>query len=181
MGESRSVSSALDEAMSQNAQFWLGILFSIPIGIGTSLATPQVQRWLESQSKHRAFLQNRRIEAEYSEARFYYLHANVFTQYLVHVAIKTALLSGLMAVGSGSLIFLGQVVFAVSHEIRLEPMVGEALLAAGQAVTLVGSIAIVNLCKPALNLWRRIRNFDDYAAQVPLDVRTKIDLTDTQS
>lgn len=31
---------------------WLGLLFSVPIGIGTSLATPYLQRWLERKGRN---------------------------------------------------------------------------------------------------------------------------------
>jgi hypothetical protein len=105
------------------------------------------------------------------------MHTDLFTQYLVQVAIKTSLIGAVMAIVSGVFLFAGQLSFAVLNGgmgIRLDETIGQALFAMGQFAALVGSILIVNICRPALVLWNRLRSFDEYSAAVPNEIRTRV-------
>src|SRR4051812_13913291 len=87
---------------------WTGLTLSIPIGITTGLVTPAIQRWFQARGKDRALRESERAREELAEVTFYVDNPQVFTQYLVQIAIRTAFLSALLAVLSGVALIFGQ-------------------------------------------------------------------------
>jgi hypothetical protein len=141
---------------------WLGLLLSIPIGVCTALATPWIQRRLEEKGKHRAMVKSRNAHAEYSSVLYYKTNPQEFTQYLIHVAIKTTFIGALMGVISGLSFVVAQLVDAPGVGFNNSHMLQTVFYATGQFVALIGSLMIVNICRPALATWTRVRNFDAY-------------------
>lgn len=157
-------------------QFWLGLALSVPIGIATSLVTPAIQRWIESKSKQRELTKTHRARAEYTSVMFYRRNPERFTQYLVHVAIKATLIGALVGALAGACFFVGQLVAARDATDMVNwHAVLQSIYAVGQFVGLVGSVMVVNTCRPALSLWTKLRNFDEYRATVPDDVRQTVE------
>jgi hypothetical protein len=163
--------------MSGEAQFWIGLALSIPIGIGTSLVTPAIQRWFESRGQARVISAKRETEAEYRAAVFYRKNSDRFTQYLVHVTIKATLVGALIGAVTGACFFVAQLadtILARQMDVTYD-RVRQLLYALGQGSALVGSIAVFNICRPALATWTRVRNFDEYQRSVAQDVRDAVD------
>jgi hypothetical protein len=150
------------------SEFWLGTFLSIPIGLATSLATPWFQNKLDSRSKQRSLIASKNLAAEYEQVSYYRSHPEDFTQYLIHVAIKTTFIGAMLGIISGISFAFAQVVetartglggFGGPDILRLAQ---DALYVLGQFSGLVGSILIVNICRPALSMWTKVRNFAAY-------------------
>ena len=85
-----------------------GGLLSIPIGLGTGLMFPSVQRWFDAKMKVRAFKKSSRTRKEYEEALYFVTYPHKMTHYflnrgleLVRTALILLVLMGWAAVYSG--------------------------------------------------------------------------------
>jgi hypothetical protein len=139
--------------MNNDSQFWLGVFLSVPIGIATGVVSPWVQRWLEEK---RALKRTRRVQAEYEAVVFYKRHPEEFTQFLVHVAVKTTFIGAMLGVVAG-LVFTAA---SLLDNARLWPFWPDRSLQAflygtGQFATVVSSVMIVNICRSGLWMWTR--------------------------
>jgi hypothetical protein len=154
------------------SDLWIGILFSIPIGIATSLVTPWIQRKLDQLDKYRSLAATKRLDEEYKRIRAFRDNPHEFTQYLVQVAIRTTFTGAFVAIAAGLIFALAQAIAALAtrpktgmdyEDIRL---FSTGLILIGQFVSLVGSLLIVNICRPAIGAWTKLKNFDEYSKSV---------------
>ncbi|MDX9990400.1 hypothetical protein [Thiothrix unzii] len=146
-------------------EFWMGIFLSIPVGLATSLATPWFQRKLDQRSQQRALVETKNAQVEYERIRFYKENPSELTQYLVHVAIKTTFIGALLAIISGVSYTLAQLLDATSigyDGMSSGRFAQHMLYVIGQFSSLVGSIMIINICRPALTTWTKTKNFSEY-------------------
>jgi hypothetical protein len=104
-----------------------------------------------------------RRHEEYREVLSYLRQPHAFTQYLVSVAIRTTFIGAAVGIFT-SLLFALQ-----ASEIGRDLERSFGTLA--QIVTIVTSIIIVRICRPALKLWYRVRNFDSYVQKIPAEIR----------
>jgi len=144
------------------SEFWLGIILSFPIGIATALITPWFQRKVDQIDRRRSLAISKRVTKEYELVVHFHKEPIAFTQYLVQVAIRTTFISALMGVFSGLMFSFGQALFIVHlpmafYELRNTPYL------IGQFITLAGSLLIMNTCRPALSIWTKVNNFDEYS------------------
>ena len=151
---------------------WYGALLSIPIGIATGLAVPLLQRWWENRGNKKQANEERRTKEEYLQVAFYKNHPETFTQYLVHVAIQTTFIGAIVGVLSAVFYAVNQVVpdvsglpfpfyFGAVH--RLVSLLG-------QVMAIVSSLLIIRICRPAMALWRKMRDFDKYKRSLPTEL-----------
>jgi hypothetical protein len=151
------------------SEFWIGILLSIPIGIATSLITPWIQRKIDEQDKRRSLAATGRLVQEYERIRAFRSDPHEFTQYLVQVVIRTTFTGALVAVFAGLMVALGQATIPLRRSIAFDvDFVRTAIFILAQFVSLLGSLLIINICRPALRAWTKLKNFDEYSASVEL-------------
>jgi hypothetical protein len=139
---------------------WLGILLSIPIGIATSLVTPWIQRKLDQLDQRRALAATGRQVQEFERIKAFKSNPDQFTQYLIQVAIRTTLTGAFIALLSGIMFALGQTIMTMKGS-DLDYVRNAAFLL-GQFVTLLGSLLIINICRPALRAWTSLQNFEQF-------------------
>jgi hypothetical protein len=154
---------------------WVSILLSIPIGIGTALVVPLIQRKWENRTRQRALTASLQTQAELQRIRAYKDNADQFTQYLIYTAIKTTFVGAFVAILSGLLIAIAQL-STLKGIIELFPLSSSGydiifaaknlMFLAGQFTALVGSILIVNICRPVLITWTKVQNFGEYEQSV---------------
>jgi hypothetical protein len=82
-----------------SSEFWMGILLSIPIGVGTGLSVAPIQRWLDSYGRHRSLSRTKRMRADYEEAHYFFTYHHRLTHYFLNRAIE--ILRQIMFVGIG--------------------------------------------------------------------------------
>jgi hypothetical protein len=146
--------------MSGDTQFWLGLILSVPIGILTGLYTPKIQKWLESRGKEKAEIELRQAKEELEAIEKYVSNPHEFTQYLIKTAIVTTFIGSLPGLLGGVFFLSAQALEAVGftflHSIR------SVLYLFGQLAATVGSLIIINICRPALSTWTKVKNFDEF-------------------
>ncbi len=150
----------------------IGILLSIPIGIATSLITPWIQGKLDQLNKYRSLAATKRLDDEYRRVLLFRNNPHEFTQYLVQVAIQTAFTSAFVGIIAGLIYAIAQATVAIPSgmggamnfdEINF---IRTSLFVFGQFVTLLGSLLIMNICRPALSVRAKLQNFDEYSKSV---------------
>ena len=143
-----------------SVEFWIGSLLAIPIGIVTSLLTP----WIVKKVNNRTQINRQKnIESErkeYERICDFYKNKQDLSLYYLNVVVKTTFLSAFMAIFSGFLSFGGLMMQTARLDFDYQFI--NILFGLGQFVNLFGSVMIVSICKPALNVWRKIRNFQEY-------------------
>ncbi len=153
--------------MHLSVEFWLAILASVPIGIGTALVTPSIQHWLDARSKKRSLIRTRNFEAEYKLVLFYRDNPNEFTHFLVQTAIKTTFISAVIAVLSGLSVGFASLTAALDSLVLPIGHVRESfillLASVGQLGASFGSIMIFQVCQKALSIWTKVKNFEEYS------------------
>ena len=152
------------------SEFWIGVLLSIPIGIATSLITPWIQRKIDEQDKRRSLAATGRVVQEYERIRAFRADPHEFTQYLVQVVIRTTFTGAFVAVFAGLMVALGQATIPLRSAFNVDyvDFVRTAIFILAQFVSLLGSLLIINICRPALRAWTKLKNFDEYSASVEL-------------
>lgn len=145
---------------------WIGALLSVPIGIATGVAVTPIQRWIENRGKNKALVESKRVREQYNSVIFYRLHPHIFTQYLLNVVIRTTFIGAAVGIIAGCIYTLAQAGDFVNIRI-----LRSGLYVLGQITAVTSSVLIVGICKPALGLWYRVRNFDAYVRNVPADIR----------
>jgi hypothetical protein len=131
-----------------------GTLLSVPIGIGTALITPWLQKKWDDRSKSRTLDRSKRSWAELERIKTLRENPAELTQYLVYITVRTALISAMM------------VVAAAVPNLMAQAFHFYLLYIPGQFITLIGSILVINVCRPALVTWDRVKNFADYEKRV---------------
>jgi hypothetical protein len=159
----------------------LGALLSIPTGIVTGLATPTIQRWLESLGQDNAIRRTvRAAKAEYELARIetFRRRPSEFTQYLVYVGIKISFIGAAIGIVAGLAFLTGQFLSAYQADVmmrapaelgetrRLSQFIVMIPTGIGQLVTIVGTVMILRTAGSALTTWTRVKNFEEYKRSV---------------
>lgn len=147
-------------------EFWIGTLVSIPLGIGTSLATPPIQRWIDSRSEAAALNSQRRMREVYQEAFFYTHHHDAFTQLLILAAIRMVVpaLGTVIATTLFSAVIFVQRSFLSRRE-------GSFLLTLCLLMLISSSMSFFLRYAGVLTQFWRVNNFKKYASKVPLEIR----------
>jgi len=151
-----------------STEFWVGIFLSIPIGILTSLITPWIQRKLDESGKQRALTQSKNIKAELTIITQYKNDPTSFSQYLLHIIIRTTFIGSVIGIVSGVLFAFGQLLNGLRSSMIMPLDLGAVeiirnmIFFCGQLVVLMGAIMIVNTCRPALSKWTKVHNFDEF-------------------
>ena len=150
-----------------SVEFWIGSFLAIPIGVITSLLTPWIVRKVNNWTQV-----NRQKNIEYERKEYericnFYKNKQDLSVYYLNVVVKTTFLSAFMAIFSSLLYFGGQMMQTIlttrlSLDINMDQRHISILFGLGQFINLFGSVMIVTICKPALNVWGKIRNFQEY-------------------
>jgi hypothetical protein len=109
---------------------------------------------------------------------FYKQNPHELTQYLIQVAIKTTLVSAIIAVFAGFLFVGGNILRFTNASDLVAPQVLQNLQnifnSLGLFISLLGSLMIINICIPALSTWTKVHNFDEYKNAVSSKLNEKI-------
>jgi len=150
-----------------SVEFWIGSLVAIPIGIITSLLTPWIVRKVNNWT-HVNRQKNIEYERkEYERIRGFNNNKQDLSVYYLNVVVKTTFLSAFMAIFSGLLYTSGQMMATmriesdIIYDFDFIKFIS-ILTGLGQFVNLFGSVMIVAICRPALNVWHKIKNFQEY-------------------
>jgi hypothetical protein len=156
---------------------WIGALLSVPIGVGTGLAVTPLQQWYRELGKSRAEAERNLMTHQYGQALFYISHPHRFTQYLVVEAVRAIAAIAAMLVGGGisfGTVLVGGLMRAVNaaHPLtKKDIVILWVYMIAGLASSVVGSAYLARVFQRALPLYKRIVNFEAYAATIPADIR----------
>jgi uncharacterized membrane protein YeaQ/YmgE (transglycosylase-associated protein family) len=150
-----------EESMSE--EFWLGILLSIPVGIGSAVIAPWVQQKIDSVGKRRSLALSHNTKKEFERIKFYKANPSEHTQYLVQVAIRIALITAALGIISDLFFMMAK----FSETTVLPPffygyLSDSLLFIFGLVPSLIGAILIMNLCRKALSTSTKVRNFEEY-------------------
>ena len=159
-------------------EVWYGIvggaIVSIPIGILSGLAVRPVQTWLDRRVVTRSAAQLIQIRRDYAEVLRYSNDQNALTQYLIVTTLR-----GLIGIAVGGISFLlllpSMFVFGAPRW-RFYALFGLRIVSLAAAVT--SAVFVVSWCLDAVQLWKRVRDFDDYARTVPDEVRNHVEAAD---
>ena len=165
-----------------SSDLWLGALFSIPISVGATLIAPTLQRRIEKWSTYRAVEKSRKTHEEYALVTSFKQNPHTFTHYLIVTSIKIALISACIVITSmlppavgfaaGFLVSFKHtpavefgggflVPFMQANPFMIMSTVGFVFAA---ALTSIGAIMIINICRAALTVWARVKNYEEYKA-----------------
>ena len=144
-------------------EFWIGSLLAIPLGIIASLLTPWIVKTINNRTYRNRQKNLENARKEYEQICEFYKNKQDLSIYYLNVVVKTTLLSAFMALASGLLLAGGQIVMMAFD---IDRKYSGILFGLAQLVNLFGSIAIVSICKPALNIWNKIRNFKEYEEEL---------------
>jgi hypothetical protein len=153
--------------------FWLGILLSIPISLGTGLLIRPIQLQIRRRSKASQAAQVKRQEEEYRQTVWYSLYPERLTHYLFLQLVKPINALEMIVVGTG---------FPILSAAIMIPRNGEHLGGWERALTICYSIGgglmqmwgvytIGKVINGIGNPQLRISDFDSYVKTVPDDVR----------
>jgi hypothetical protein len=81
-----------------SSDLWWGALLSVPIGIGTALVTPVIQRKWDEVSRSRDVERSRKTILELRRIESFVNNPHRLTEYLIVAGIKTAIVSASMVV-----------------------------------------------------------------------------------
>lgn len=139
-----------------STEFWIGVVLSVPIGILTGIATPWFQKIFDNWNKSKLTKSRKNSFEEYQRVKMYKTSKEDSTHYYLSVIIKTTFIGAFVGLFSGALFVLGELVSQTGFGFQT------ILYSLGQFAALVGSLLIVNICRPAMLMWTRLRNFDEY-------------------
>jgi hypothetical protein len=142
----------------------LGLIFSIPVGIITSLLTPLILKLFQNISRKARAKTKDTTKKEYEILKKYYTDKVELSLFFVSVIIKTTLISAMMSILSYLFFISSQIFYTIIERIDLYFVfnIPTILAAVGQFILLIGSILIVNMCRSAINVWKKIENFAEY-------------------
>ncbi len=162
-----------------STDLWLGTLLSIPIGIGTGLAGPPLQRWYKHRSKARRIRILEDQKASYYEALFYLARPEKFTQFLIRSGIVMMLAA--VAAISGIAFFSIEMTILFQQEQALHVSRGAdvlrgrpelwAFLLFGPSLNTVGLAVLSGYYSRVRTLSRRVEKFGSYAPTLPQEIR----------
>jgi hypothetical protein len=164
---------------------FLGALLSVPTGILVGLATPAIQRRLESFGQDNALRRRvRAAKAEYELAQIatFRRRPSEFTQYLVYVGIKISFIGAAIGIFAGLSYLTGQFLSVYQADVmvraaelgratditnqRMWQFISMIPTALGQLVTIVGTVMILRTAGSALTAWTRVKNFERYKKSI---------------
>jgi hypothetical protein len=158
-------------------EFWLGICASFPLSIVVNLITPPLQRWFDSKSKERSFHQLRRAREQLEQLTRFHDNPDLFTQFLVYTALKTTYVGALMTVLAALLFAValagGGFLGATAGALRVEGYLGSI----AYVILLLASAMIMNILRPALSTWNKLRNFDEFKSRIERQLDAEIGAT----
>ena len=152
-------------------EFWIGVLLSVPIGIGTGLAVAPIQRWMGNWNAASRQTKRERQRREYLEVLFFLGRPELLAPHLIITVL--ALLGFLMIIvlaGVGESALPKQLTEHNVIRISTGFWKGAYLI-----VILGGTAAVVStitrLVDSSATLYRRVAGFEKYAESVSPDVR----------
>jgi len=147
-----------------NNDILIGLLLSIPVGIITSLLTPLIQKIFQNISQKARVKANDISKKEYEKLKIYYANKTELSLFFINVIIKTTFISAFMSILSYLFFISSQILYPIINYFYSYHYLNISIIlpAIGQFILLIGSILIVNICKSAINVWKKIRNFDEY-------------------
>jgi hypothetical protein len=150
---------------------WLGLLFSIPVGIGVNLLTPRIQEMAARRSERvrsRLALQATREEALVRQLKE---DGSRYVSFLIVATIQITAITALAGlISSVAFVFsnLSSVwlVGASQATQRSARVVGPLLASIGQVAALVGVVATLAIARRALKTARRVQRSEDEPAAI---------------
>ena len=149
-------------------KFFLGLFLSVPFAVFANLLTPKIEKFLSSRtiekfiskfiSSYSSKLKQKRIrkiKQEYQQVKQYYENRIMLVEYLLINILKTIALGFLM------IFFVTWFDSAFSSSIL-------AILAnsLSKILVMLGSLVIVNWTTNALNIYTKVKHYNDYQKEV---------------
>lgn len=151
-----------------SVDLWVSIAVAIPLAIIANIATPKVQRWLDSRTetskKRKTEIAQKRREAEVrflqkelEEISKLHQDKTALIQEHLYALIKIGLYSGLGSIYGGMFSFVGE----IGHWDGIFGMSGRL---GTQVVALMVGMLIYITCAKAMRLHRKVKDFERYKA-----------------
>ncbi len=153
-----------------DASFWLGLLFAIPVGILTNIATPHFEKFLGRWNKNVAAFRKRKLLQELAEIQTFSENRQEFSEYLLIMLFKVLLTAFLSLAAAGLLFAFEQLADASLTPLTLTPLTfgfyGNVFLSTingfGQLSVSMGAIIVVILCRETLIKYEKVKEFTNY-------------------
>jgi hypothetical protein len=149
-----------------DAGLWIGLLLSIPISILVNLFTPKIQAWLDSRNRKRSLIRTKYLQQEYEQVRYYRENRGEFREYLIWIVIRTTFVGSLVGIFAAFVFVIPNFFEILNLEYEQTRIIRHVLYIAGQLISLIGALLIVNICSNALKVYFRVRDFDIYEESV---------------
>ena len=141
---------------------WLGVAFSIPVGLAINLATPLVARRIEQRNKRSADKRAQR-DAEFKQkAEELAKDSGTLYVYLLETLVRVAYIGALFGVLSGTMFLLTNSSVGMDFG-RLQRVFTAATGSVGQLFALMGALMILNITRVAVQTVREVRTVSSSA------------------
>ncbi|NEQ73399.1 MAG: hypothetical protein F6K23_10135 [Okeania sp. SIO2C9] len=136
-------------------KFFLGLFLSVPFAVLANLLTPKIEKFLSSRNYQLKQERIRKIKQEYQQVKQYYENRIILVEYLLINILKT------IAIGFLMILFVTWLdsTFSVSIANILANSLSKILV-------ILGSLVIVNWTTNALDIYAKVKNYNDYQKEV---------------
>jgi hypothetical protein len=142
-------------------------LISIPIGIITSLLTPLVLRAFQNINQKSRTKSKYIAQKEYEMITLLHSNKQELSMFFINIIIKAAFIIAIISIISFIFLSLPQIVFQTviyaRDSFNIDTRIFLLMTAIGQFIIFIGYILIVNMCRTAYNVWKKVKNYDNYS------------------
>ncbi len=164
-----------------SGEFWWTLVLSVPVGIGTGLAVPPLQRWYKHRHKTRQIRHLEDQRDEYYETLVFLRNPEKFSQFLILCAMRLIIAAFFALCGLQFFAIAAPEVRQARQEFHIVQGIGvfrakPALLVfalAGPVFSTLGIGLLSSVFRLVRAQTKRVDNFDSYAETLPPEVRNK--------
>ncbi|ORA11357.1 hypothetical protein [Mycobacterium asiaticum] len=142
-----------------SSDLWLGVAFSIPVGLAINIVSPRVLRWIDKRNQDSADKRSERDAQFKAKAEQFAKDRPALYVYLLETLVRAAYIGALFGVLSGTMFLLTQSTSALAHLYAIRFFMA-AVGGVGQLFALLGAITVLNITRNAVLMVREVRNVD---------------------
>ncbi|NEQ73400.1 MAG: hypothetical protein F6K23_10145 [Okeania sp. SIO2C9] len=136
-------------------KFFLGLFLSVPFAVFANLLTPKIEKFLSSRNYQLKQKRITKIKQEHQQVKQYYENRIILVEYLLINILKT------IAIGFLMILFVTWLDSTFSASIA--NILANSL---SKILVILGSLVIVNWTTNALDIYAKVKNYNDYQKEV---------------
>jgi hypothetical protein len=147
------------EGGSVDPTFFLGLLLAIPVGIGTNLAAPRLDRWWSERSSARRKQFEQRSAARAARVAELRADPDAFTHRLLWVTLRIAFISAVITIVNGASGIIVALLYATNSPVYNDDLyrLSSIIAIVSTLSTTIGSVLILRLLSIAFADWREVK------------------------